>query len=74
VTLVDNEDGSESPSLLDEALLSRYHATLTSYLASLRAECAHRDLNYCLLRSDDSLARIFNEDFTKAGQIGRAHV
>lgn len=69
LTLVDMEDGSETPTQLDEALLARYSSTLGSFLAAARSECAHRGLGYCLLRSDAQLARVFNEDFRKAGIV-----
>jgi uncharacterized protein (DUF58 family) len=69
VTLVDMEDGSETPTYLDGSLLDRYGASLERYLASVRAECARRELGYCLLRSDASLGRVFNEDFKKAGIV-----
>ncbi len=69
VTLVDMEDASEAPTHIDDALAGRYASALGAYLASVRSECARRDLGYCLVRSDASLARVFNEDFKKAGIV-----
>jgi uncharacterized protein (DUF58 family) len=69
VTLVDMEDGSEIPSHIDESLLSRYDGALGSFLARIGAECARRGLGRCLLGSDASLARVFHEDFLKAGIV-----
>jgi uncharacterized protein (DUF58 family) len=69
VTFVDMEDGAETPTHVDGALLGRYASALESYLASVRAECARRDLGHCLLRSDAPLARVFSEDFKKAGIV-----
>lgn len=67
VTFVDMEDGSEAPSHIDEALLSRYDEALRSYLARTGAECSKRGLGYCLVGSDASLGRVLHEDFVKAG-------
>jgi uncharacterized protein (DUF58 family) len=69
VTLVDMEDGSETPTYVDDIIVSRYASALERYLGSVRAECARRELGHCLLRSDASLARVFNEDFRKAGIV-----
>ncbi len=63
------EEGTETPELVDEGLAGRYDDALQSYLAKVRAECARRELGYCLLRSDAALARVFNEDFKKAGIV-----
>jgi uncharacterized protein (DUF58 family) len=67
VTLVDMEDGSELPSQLDDALLARYAEALESFLARTGSECARRGLGRCLVGSDANLARVFHEDFVKAG-------
>jgi uncharacterized protein (DUF58 family) len=69
VTLVDMEDGSETPTHLDEDLAARYGVALERFLGSVRAECSTRGLGYCLLGSDASLARVFNEDFKMAGIV-----
>ncbi len=69
VTLVDMEDGSETPTHVDDALLERYASGLESFLAGVRAECARRELGHLLLRSDAPLGRVFNEDFKKAGIV-----
>jgi len=69
VTLVDMEDGSETPTLVDDAMLRRYGSELERYLELVRAECARRELGHCVIRSDASLARVFNEDFKKAGIV-----
>jgi hypothetical protein len=69
VTLVDMEDGSETPTHVDARLLGRYASALEAHLSGVRAECARRELGYCLLRSDASLARVFHEDFKKAGFV-----
>lgn len=69
VTLVDMEDGSETPTHIDEALLGRYDEALGSFLSRTGAECARRGLGRCLLRSDASLARVFHEDFKMAGIV-----
>lgn len=69
VTLVDMEDGSETPTHVDDALLGRYGAALEKFLAGVRGECSRRELGHCLLSSNASLARIFNEDFKKAGIV-----
>ena len=69
VTLVDMEDGSETPSHVDEALLARYREALGSFLSRTASECARRGLGHCLLGSDASLARVFHEDFMKAGIV-----
>ncbi len=69
VTLVDMEDGAETPVLADEGLLERYRRALEGYLSKVRAECARRELGYCLIGSDASLAKVFHEDFKKAGIV-----
>ena len=69
LTFVDMEDGAETPSLVDRRLLDRYRDALRAYLAKVRAECARRNIGYCLLPSDADLARVFNEDFKKAGIV-----
>jgi uncharacterized protein (DUF58 family) len=69
VTLVDMEDGSETPTHVDELLLERYGSALDRHLSGVREECARRRLGHCLLRSDASLARVFNENFKKAGIV-----
>jgi uncharacterized protein (DUF58 family) len=69
VTLVDMEDGSETPTYVDDALAERYDSALERYLAAVRSECARRELGHCLLRSDASLARVFHEDFKRAGIV-----
>jgi uncharacterized protein (DUF58 family) len=69
VTLVDMEDAAETPTLLDDGLLGRYADELGRFLSSVRAECARREMGHCLLRSDASLARVFNEDLKKEGVV-----
>jgi uncharacterized protein (DUF58 family) len=69
VTFVDMEDGSETATHLDDALLGRYGEALEAFLARTGAECARRGLGRCLLRSDSSLERVFYEDFKRAGIV-----
>jgi uncharacterized protein (DUF58 family) len=69
LTLVDMEDGSETPTQIDGKLLERYSAALDSFTASVASECGRRGIGRVALRSDASLTRVFHGDLKTAGIV-----
>jgi uncharacterized protein (DUF58 family) len=69
VTLVDSEDGTETPLHIDEGLLARYSEALDSFTARVSGECSRRGLGFVRLRSDAKLAKVFHGDLVEAGVL-----
>jgi uncharacterized protein (DUF58 family) len=68
-TLVDMEDGSETPIHADDDLLERYGRAMSLFMSSVRSECAAGGMSHTLVSSDSPLERVFLEDLRKGGVV-----
>ncbi len=68
-TLVDMEDGSESPIHADDDLLYRYDRAMGLFMSAVRAECSAGGMSCTSISSDAPIERVFHEDLRRGGVV-----
>jgi len=69
VRLVDSEDGETIEITSNRALLERYRATLTAYVAELRQFCARREIGHSLVSNQEPVENIVRTHLRARGPV-----